>query len=514
MSSVQEGKLAPSILEVTNLLSTLNEKTFFSELSKAVKVLTGEDHVLIYEAFEDGSSKLVVEDGKVANKEIRFEKGYGLSGYVIRTKRAYYSNNVKRDPLLSAIEYEESIQSELCVPIECGGTVFATVHIQSCNPERTFSNEDVQVILNFLDKVERPISNMKMYLTAKHLNEALMKKIQEKEQELERKNNRTRNYVRKIEAKDMIGKSEPFIKMLNFLEKVAASDSNILIEGQSGTGKELVAQRVHLNSKRRDNPYIVVNCGAIPENLIESELFGHEKGAFTGAVSEKQGLVELANGGTLFLDEVGELSLTMQTKLLRFLQEGEAYRVGKNTPYTVDVRVISATNRDLKKEVEEGKLREDLFYRLNTIKIEVPSLKERKDDVKLLAEYFLNFKKDATEHKTLTASAINRLMSYPWPGNIRELQNAMERAYILSDGRFIDESHLPDCVLQTQEEEEQEERWQEMTLELLEKKHIIRTLEHLGGNKTKTAKTLGITVKTLYNKLHSYGMIQSRESNQ
>jgi len=499
--------------EASKTLFTLDREVFFIELSKIMKELLAEKNVLIYEALDEGASKLVANSGKIQKNAPILEKGNGLSGYVIRTKRAYYSNNVSRDPLLATIKYPENIVCELCVPVEIGGSVFATVNIQSSNSERKFSQEDVSKVTDILKKFERPITNMKMYLSAKQLNETLLKKIEKKEEELERKLNSTKTSMRRIEEKEMIGKSEVIRKMLELVNKIADANSNILIEGASGTGKELVAQKIHLKSKRADGPYVVVNCGAIPETLIESELFGHEKGSFTGAIAEKQGLVEMANGGTLFLDEVGELSPNMQTKLLRFLQEGEAYRVGSSTPYNVNVRVISATNRDLKKEVEEGRIREDLFYRLNTIKVNVPALRERGEDIKILAEYFLNFQKEPMEHKTLTVSAINVLMNYSWPGNIRELQNVMERAYILSDGRFIDETHLPDCSCQIIEEEgPAEDLWQEMTLELLEKKHIIRTLEHLSGNKTKTAKTLGITVKTLYNKLHSYGMIQSRDS--
>ncbi|MBT3983625.1 MAG: sigma-54-dependent Fis family transcriptional regulator [Bacteriovoracaceae bacterium] len=507
---IVENELAPLM---STLLSSLDEGIFFGELSRFFKKIYPGESIRVFKAYDDGRACLVSENGAPLRSGEVMESGKSLASYIIKTKRAYYSNSVQRDPLFSTFENIGGINSELGVPVMIEGVIIASIHIQSNNADKTFSQDDVIEVMGILNKLEQPVRNMKLYLSAKNLNEALMKKIEEKERELKKQKEgphakRTSHLIEKT----IIGNSIEIKEVISIIGKVAPTDSSILIQGKSGTGKELVAQKIHCNSLRKESPYVVVNCGALQDTLLESELFGHEKGSFTGAINTKVGLVEMADGGTLFLDEVGELSPAVQTKLLRFLQEGEAYRVGGRTPYRVNVRILSATNKDLKKEVDEGRFREDLYYRLNTIKIEVPSLKERGNDIQILAENFLNQGKINEDFKSLTPSAIKVIMDYDWPGNIRELQNAMERAYIMSEGKFIDDSHFPEQIHAPCEEEVQEiEIWQEMTLSDLEKRHIIRTLDHLGGNKTKTAKTLGITVKTLYNKLHSYNMIETRE---
>ena len=250
---------------------------------------------------------------------------------------------------------------------------------------------------------------------------------------------------------------------------------------------------------------MAINCGAITENLLESELFGHEKGSFTGASATKKGLVEIASGGTLFLDEIGEMALSLQAKLLRFLQEGEFFRVGGKEPIHVDVRIISATNRDLESEVRTGRFREDLYYRLNTITLKSPTLRDRKEDLPILIEYFapgtLNL---------LTKEALDTLKKYPWPGNIRELQNAVERMRILSGGNLIELQDLPQNIRNAHHLKADSMTGAppvEMALEELERIHILRCLHHFDGNKTRAAQSLGITIKTLYNKLHRYGVL-------
>ncbi|MEX1099971.1 MAG: sigma 54-interacting transcriptional regulator, partial [Bacteriovoracaceae bacterium] len=245
----------------------------------------------------------------------------------------------------------------------------------------------------------------------------------------------------------------------------------------------------------------IVHCSAIEESQIEVELFGTQ---------ERPGLFEKANHGTLILDCVEELSLNIQAKVLRTLLSGEIYKVNSNTPVKVNVRVVSTNKQSLDQAVEEGRFREDLIYRLNIVKIDMPSLQERKDDIKVLSEFFMNQGKDKEDYKILTTKAVEKLVNYKWPGNIQELRNVMERTYILAEDRYVDEHHLPNLAQEAQEEEAPQESFSEMTLHELEKAHIIRSLEHLGGNKTRAAKTLGITVKTLYNKLHSYGLVQPK----
>jgi transcriptional regulator with PAS, ATPase and Fis domain len=318
----------------------------------------------------------------------------------------------------------------------------------------------------------------------------------------------------KHSAPEMIGSSEKLKQTLSMIDRVAPTTASVLVLGESGTGKELIARRIHALSERKDSPFVAINCGAITENLLESELFGHEKGSFTGAIATKKGLVEVANNGSLFLDEIGELPLSLQAKLLRFLQEGEFFRVGGKESIHVDVRIISATNRDLDLEVRNGNFREDLFYRLNTISLKSPALRERKEDLSMLIEHF-----SPGTLAILSREALEQMKAYAWPGNIRELQNAVERMRILSSNGRIELADLPANI---RNQEQNKLSWGnsqnnsappvEMPLEELERIHILRCLGHFEGNKTRAAQSLGITIKTLYNKLHRYGILDKPEA--
>ncbi len=311
---------------------------------------------------------------------------------------------------------------------------------------------------------------------------------------------------------EIIGTSEKLKQTLSIVDRVAPTNASILILGESGTGKELIARRIHALSDRSGASFIAINCGAITESLLESELFGHEKGAFTGAVNAKKGLVEAADGGTLFLDEIGEMPLSLQAKLLRFLQEGDFYRVGGKDSIHVNVRILSATNRDLESEVRNGKFREDLYYRLNTISVKSPALRDRKEDLGALMEYF-----SPGILSVLTPETSDCLLRHPWPGNIRELQNTVERMRVLSGGNMITPQELPPSIrnplAHKKELKFNEIPPVEMSLEDLERLHILRCLEHFHGNKTRAAQSLKITIKTLYNKLHRYGILDKSEAN-
>jgi two-component system response regulator HydG len=310
-----------------------------------------------------------------------------------------------------------------------------------------------------------------------------------------------------IEPKSIIFKSEAMNQLMKMIDRVAASNANILIMGESGTGKELIAHAVHDRSNRKNKSFVAINCGALRETLLESELFGHEKGSFTGAYQKKIGLAEVANGGTLFLDEIGELTPGIQAKLLRFLQEGEIYRVGGKDPIKVNVRLVSATNRDLEREVAQGNFREDLFYRINTIVANVPPLRRRKEDIPALINHFLSSQTHAylNRGKQMDVEAMNLMMGYEWPGNIRELQNVCERLQILCEGHTIMVGDIPENIQNPERQDETGEYDPSVTLGELEKRYIIKALNHFDGNKTQAAQALGITIKTLYNKLHEYG---------
>lgn len=304
---------------------------------------------------------------------------------------------------------------------------------------------------------------------------------------------------------EIVGRSVALQKVLGIAAKVAPTDSTVLIQGPSGTGKELIANFIYKNSPRKDEPFVTLDCASIPETLIESELFGHEKGAFTDAHSTKQGLVEMANGGTLFLDEIGDISAMIQPKLLRFIQTGEFRRVGGTTVLRSDVRIISATNKDLVTEVEKERFREDLLYRINVITIQMPPLKERTEDIPILVENFLNKKYGAKTPKRITPAAMEMLMNYEWPGNIRELENVLERAAILCQDNVIDvlDLSLP-LRRQTQNGFVRSDAGTLAPLRDIERQHIEGVLHTLNGNKPEAAKILGISLKTLYTKIHQY----------
>ncbi len=305
----------------------------------------------------------------------------------------------------------------------------------------------------------------------------------------------------------LIGKSKAFIEAKEKALKIAATESFVLIQGPSGTGKELFARLIHQHSQRKNRPFIAVNCAAMPDQLLESELFGHEKGAFTSAVATKSGLVEVADGGTLFLDEVGDISLVTQPKLLRFLETGEFRRVGGTTTKTVDVRVISATNKNLHEEVRASCFREDLLYRLNVLNLQLPPLKNRKDDIPLLVDFFLSRK---SKTKRISSEALELLMEYDWPGNVRELEHVIEGAITLSQGDIIEPKDLGINPAFAQYRDSQKtshytyDTSEPLSLKELEKLHIEKVLKYHRWNRTKTAKTLGITERTLYTKIKQY----------
>lgn len=308
----------------------------------------------------------------------------------------------------------------------------------------------------------------------------------------------------------IVYKSEPMKSLLDMVERVAPTLANVLIQGESGTGKELIARQLHERSARAHRPFVALNCATLKDSLLESELFGHEKGAFTGAIQKKIGMAEAANGGTLFLDEIGELSLSVQTKLLRFLQEGEFYRVGGKEIIKVDVRIVCATNRDLEQEVSKGNFREDLFYRVNTILLETAPLRRRKEDIPALIQYFMQKGRVNLGRPFLrfSDSAFKTLMSYDWPGNIRELENLCERLQVLAETDLVELSDLPDQVLQKKQSDVTRDYDPAVKITDLERIWILKAMEHFRGNKTQASVALGITIKTLYNKLHEYGVFE------
>ncbi|GAW92013.1 sigma-54-dependent transcriptional regulator [Calderihabitans maritimus] len=328
--------------------------------------------------------------------------------------------------------------------------------------------------------------------------EILIEKAVEKRKLLGQNKGLQQALNRNLGFRRIIGESEKIRRLQEMVRKVAASPSPVLIEGESGTGKELIAEALHGWSPRAGRPFIVVNCGALPAHLLESELFGHEKGAFTGAVMQKKGLVEAADSGTLFLDEIGELDPQLQVKLLRFLETGEFRRVGDNRLRYVDVRVVAATNRRLEEEIRQGRFREDLYYRLNVFKLVVPPLRERKEDIPLLVDYFITKFAGEERKLRLDEEAMRALMAYDFPGNVRELAHMVERGVLLASGSVIKKEDLFN--------ENNEAISVGMTLEEVEKRHIAATLRSVNGNRAKAARLLGISVRNLYRKIQAYNL--------
>jgi len=350
------------------------------------------------------------------------------------------------------------------------------------------------------DYITKPFNRDELLLT---LSKAF------KMRRLEKENIELRAEVKgRYSFEGIIGSSKTIREVLDLAGRVAASDASVLITGESGTGKELLARGIHYNSPRAKGPFVAINCAAIPEGLIESELFGHVKGSFTGAVKDKEGKFELADNGTLFLDEIVDLRIDLQAKILRALQEHEVDRVGGNKPIPVDARVIAATNKDIDRAVKEGRFREDLYYRLSVITLHMPPLRERRDDVPLLVGHFLKkFNKGSEAH--VDAEALSSLTSYGWPGNVRELENVIERASVLKRGDVITRAELPEKLIK-------EKRGVEdiifnlpengISLEDLEKSLIVKALEQHKGNQTRAAEYLGITRPTLIYRMEKYGL--------
>ena len=339
-----------------------------------------------------------------------------------------------------------------------------------------------------------------------------LRKAEEREN-LRQENLRLRQEVhREYAFGNIVGKSPKMMQLFDTIKKISEYKTSVLIIGESGTGKEMVARCLHYNSPRNNGPFEAINCGAIPETLLESELFGHEKGAFTDAKREKRGSFEMAHQGTLFLDEVGEMSLTAQVKLLRVLQEGEMKRLGSERTFTVDVRIIAATIQDLSRAVAEGKFREDLFYRLNVLPVHLPPLRERKEDIPLLVEHFIHKynEQHALNTEGVAEDVLARLLEYSWPGNVRELENAIERAMILTQGKKIEADCLPSEVLGTRPSWKKDLWGDEYSIKKasrsMEEDLIRKALKKTGGNRSQATKILEISHPALLSKIKEYGI--------
>ena len=434
----------------------------------------------------------------------KYKADEGITGKVISTEEPMIIPRVSEESLYldrtgakSSRRFNE--MSFICVPLVFNGETLGTLSILRTY-EAMRNLHDDQSLLVVVNSILAP--------AIKSIQEELVEK-----EKLQHENFRLSPAAKKENNPDnMIGVSGQMEEVYKLIRQVAETNATVLITGESGVGKELVANAIHATSARKKMPYIKINCSALPDNLIESELFGYEKGAFTGASGMKKGRFELADGGTLFLDEVGDLPASTQVKILRFLQEKEFERLGGNRTIKVDVRLITATNRDLEDSIRSGDFREDLYYRLNVFPIYVPPLRERKSDLTLLADYFIgqfnlnNIKKI----KRISTSAIDMIMSYHWPGNIRELQNCIERAAILSSNGVIYGFHLPPTLQFPNDSEEKPKGTLKSALEHLEKEMVYEALKLTDGNIVKAAQRLGITERIMGLRIKKYNVNPNR----
>jgi Nif-specific regulatory protein len=378
----------------------------------------------------------------------------------------------------------QQIQSIACVPLRIKNKQIGAIYLDSLTKRGRFTRESLPFLNAFANQAAIAIENARLYKA------------------LREENRRLRQEIQRVHGFDeIVGQSTSMRDVFEMMSRVIDTDATVLIEGESGTGKELVARAIHYNGDRKDKPFVALFCGSLPENLLESELFGHKKGAFTGAVTDKRGLFEAADGGTVFLDEVGDLSPQIQTALLRVLQEGEIKRIGETHLREVDVRIISATNKPLRELIRAGEFREDLYYRLNTISIQLPPLRHRKSDIPLLAHHFLDkyAVKKRSHIRGFEPAAMDALQSFFWPGNVRELENTVERAVVLCRGDIItkEDLRLP--------EGEQRELFEPgITLKEAERRLVVGTLEANEGNVSETARLLGVSRRWLHYKLKEW----------
>lgn len=435
-------------------------------------------------------------------KRGKYKIGEGITGRVVSTGEPILVPQISEEPLFlnrtrARGNITEQKRSFLCVPIKDGHNVIGAVSI-----DRFYENgisEQANTDLQYLTVLSTLIAQTVVRI----------QKVTRETEELYTENLKLKRELSdKNKINDIIGNSSRMQDVYEMIHRVVDSNATVLLRGESGTGKTLVAKALHYNGKRNEKPFIVVNCSALPETLLESELFGHEKGSFTGAHERKIGRFEQAEGGTLFLDEIGEISNSVQVKLLNVVQERVFQRLGSSKQIICDVRLVAATNRDLENAVSEKCFREDLYYRLNVFPVYMPPLRERRTDILLIAEFFLSkYSKESKKNiRRISTSAIDMLIQYHWPGNVRELQNCIERAVIICDGDTIKGNHLPP-TLQTGELSKRENPYSlSVAVENFEKEIIIEGLKRNNGNQTKTAKDLDTSLRIINYKIHQYNI--------
>lgn len=484
---VQKDNFA-ALFEVSQTLHSILDPSLLLDkiLEIAMKHLDAERGFILLRKDNEprGYTVALAKNFSSAEDSKNFAASSSVVKQVLQTGEAVLAFDALSDERFEASEsiVAQQILSVLCIPLRYREEIVGAVYLDSKRSRRAFTEESQKFLTVFGTLAAIALENAKKFLALRQENERLKEEV---------------SLTQRFSG--IVGESKAWQRVLTFVERVSQTAASVLITGESGTGKELIARAIHDHGPRSHKKFVAINCSAIPENLLESELFGYKRGAFTGAHTDKAGLFELADGGTLFLDEISELPLSLQSKLLRIVQERELRRVGELESRKVDVRLIAATNKNLAEEVKRGTFREDLFFRLNVVTIHLPPLRERRDDIPLLARYF--FQKACETHKrhleTIEPQAMKKLLLHSWPGNVRELQNVLERAVVLCNGTSLT---ADDIIIDTMPLPSIEG----CTLEEYERRIIEATLQEMGGNRTRTAEKLGVSLRWLQYRLKEW----------
>ncbi|MGB9715909.1 MAG: nif-specific transcriptional activator NifA [Thermodesulfovibrionales bacterium] len=498
-SLVRENRILSALLKVSKVLNSSFELE--KNLSQAMHVLGDLLEMERGSVFllDDGTKELriVAAHGltKDQKEKGKYKIGEGIVGRVLESGQPVVIPNIDEEPLFlnkTGARIKRIGISFLCVPIKFKDESIGVLSVDRIFKDKTITiDEDIRVL-------EIVASIIGQYVT-------LWRHYRRSEQE---KEDLRLELKGRYSLPNIIGTSDKMQEIFESVHRVASSKATVLLYGESGTGKELIAKAIHYMSPRAKGPFVRFNCASIPEGLLESELFGHEKGAFTGAITSRKGRFELANGGTLLLDEVGDLPLSLQPKILRAIQEKEFERVGGEKTIKVDVRLIAATSRNLEELVSKGKFREDLYYRLNVVPLFMPPLRERKEDIPLLTEYFLNrFNKENDKNVSISSESLRILINYTWPGNVRELENTIERLVVMSNGKYIEPSDLPINLKLSSTKGILVKKSLKTGIEDIEKESIVQALEETGWVQAKAARILGITSRQIGYKIKKYSIM-------
>jgi Nif-specific regulatory protein len=486
VTSMEKGHL-DALLSISQEINSIQQigPLLDTVMDIAMKALNAERGVLIL--LDKNTREMAVKTARNISDEIMTDTKQISSSViqaVLKDGKPMLTHDAQEDPRFKGSESVvfHGILSVACVPLRIRENLIGCIYVDSRTQRRMFTQESLSFLNAFGNQAAIAIENARLYDRLREENIRLRKEVRDK-----------------FRFEGIIGQSKKMQEVLDLVERIANSDVSVLIQGESGTGKELIARAIHYNGHRKERPFVAQYCGALTETLLESELFGHKKGSFTGAVEDKKGLFEVADGGTFFLDEIGDISPNIQTKLLRVLQEGEIKRVGETQNRHIDVRIISASNKDLTDELAKGRFREDLYYRLNVIAIQMPPLRDRKEDIPLLTQYFLEkyYAKAEKTFEGITPEAMDSLIQYHWPGNVRELENTVERAVVLAREATVkpEDLYIPAA---------RDPVGDARTLRDVERQFVLTALNECHGNKTKAAKQLGVSLRWLHYRLREW----------